>query len=224
MLMSDEDKKEITDDLEIIDLLKVIASSKERVWLWQNIGERTVYQATLRKVDQIKKLVQINPTAQKGFQFESKDNVFLYSENKLIATKLSIREVESDYIVFSLPKKIMQVSESFVDGLELVERENEGAHAHERSHDRNEIHGEKFVKISFQHEPPSKGTIYYLNDISAGGMSFRVDDPGAFHKGDLIEVSEMHGKVLDTTMKGEVMSVRELSAAGTHYKVGVRFI
>jgi hypothetical protein len=219
-----EEIEEITDDLEIIDILKVIQSSKERIWIWQNVGERIVHHAVLKKVDPIKKLVQIHPTAAKGFHVSSKDNVFLYSQSKLIATKLSVREVEKDYIVFSLPRKIMKVTESFVDGLQFVEKENEQAHTHERTHNRQGIAGDKFIKVNFQNEPITKGDIYFLNDISQSGLSFKVDDPGAFHKGDLLEFSEMNGKEMDPSMKGEVMSVRELPEMPGMFKVGVRYV
>ncbi|MFT6070772.1 MAG: hypothetical protein ACJAT2_000667 [Bacteriovoracaceae bacterium] len=219
-----EDIEEITDDLEIIDILKVIQTSKEKIWIWQNVGERIVHYAVLKKVDPIKKLVQVHPTAAKGFHVSSRDNVFLYSQSRLVATKLSVREVEKDYIVFSLPKKVMRVTESFVDGLEFVEKENEEAHTHERSHNRQEIEGDKFIKVNFQNEPTVKGEIYFLGDISQSGLSFRIDDPGSFHKGDLLEFSEMNGKALDPTMKGEVMSVRELPELPGMFKVGVRYI
>ena len=215
--------KEITDDLEIIDLLKVISSSKEKVWIWQNDKDRLVFHALIKKVDPLSKLVHVHPTSSKGFHFSSKDNVFLYSAKKLVATKIIIRELEDEYMIFSLPKKVMRVSESFVDGLEFVEKENEGAHVHERTHDRNEIHGEKFIKVHFPDQPPKNGKIYYLNDISKSGLSFRVDDPGEFHKGDSLEVSEMNGKILTPFIKGEVMSVRELPNAAKEYKIGLRF-
>lgn len=223
--MSEEgtENKEITDDLEIIDQLKVLNSTKEKVWLWQNVGERTVYFALVKKIDQLRKLVQIHPTTKKGFHFASKENVYMYSQDKLVAMKLEIREIEKDYLVFSLPKKIMRVSESFVAGLQIVERENEGAHVHERTHDRNEIHGEKFVRV----KPADENVLpleYYLNDISQGGLSFRVQDVGEFHKGDKIEIVEMNGQPLEPVLKGEVMSIRELPAAGNFYKVGVRYI
>jgi hypothetical protein len=218
-----EELEEITDDLEIISILKTIQSSKEKVWLWQNIGERIVQLALLKKVDQIKKLVQIHPTAAKGFHFSSKDNVFLYSQNKLIATKISIREVDKDYIVFTLPQKMMKVTESYVDGLQFVEKEDEQAHTHERSFNRQEIISEKFIKVSFQNEPLKKGDIYFLGDISQSGLSFKIDDPGAFHRGDLLSFSELNGKTLNPAMKGEVMSVRELPDAPGMFKVGVRY-
>lgn len=219
-----EEIVEIKDDLEIIDILKAIQTSKEKVWIWQNVGERVVQHALLKKVDSIKKLVQIHPTATKGFNISSRDNVFLYSQNKLIATKLSVREIEKDFIVFSLPQKIMRVNESFVDGLKFVEVDNEEAHSHERTHNRQEIGGDKFIKVNFENEPTAKGEIYFLGDISQSGLSFRIDDPGSFHKGDLLEFSEMNGKELDPLMKGEVMSVRELPEMPGMFKVGVRYV
>lgn len=218
------ESKEITDDLEIIDLLKVISSKKEKVWIWQNSGDRLVFHAHIKKIDQLSKLIHLYPTATKGFSFNGRENIFLYSSEKLLATKLNIREVDSDYIIFSLPKKIMRVSENFVDGLEFVEKENEDAHIHERTHDRNPIQGEKFIKVHFSDHPPAKGKIYSLNDISKSGMSFKVDDVGEFHKGDMIEASEMNGKPLSPYLKGEVMSVRELPDSGKLFKVGIKFI
>lgn len=219
--MSDETTA-ITDDLEIINELKVLHNSKEKIWLWQNTEDRSVQHALIKKVDQLKKLVYIHPTTEKGFHILSKENVFIYSAERLIATKLEIREVDKDYLVFSLPKKIMRVSESFVDGLEFVERENEGAHTHEREHLRNEVHGEKFISLRFTGQ--TRTTLFYLNDISKSGLSFKVTDPGAFHKGDQIEVVEMNTKPLEPIIKGEIMSVRELSNSAREYKVGVKFI
>jgi hypothetical protein len=219
-----EETVEVKDDLEIIDILKAIQSSKEKIWIWQNVGERVVQHAFLKKVDPIKKLVQIHPTASKGFNISSKDNVFLYSQNKLIATKLLVREIEKGFIIFSLPDKIMRVTKSFVDGLHFVEVDNEGAHTHERTHNRQEIGGDKFIKVNFQNEPAVKGDIYYLGDISQSGLSFRIDDPGSFHKGDLLEFTEMNGKKLEPSMKGEVMSVREQPEIPGMFKVGVRYV
>lgn len=218
------ESKEITDDLEIIDLLKVISTSKEKVWIWQNSGDRIVFHAQIKKIDQLSKLVHIHPTSSKGFSFDGRDNIFLYSAEKRVAARISVREVENDFLIFSLPKKITAIPSSFSDGLEFVEKENEGAHIHERFYDRNEVHGEKFIKIHFSDEPPAKGKTFYLNDLSQSGLSFRVDDPGEFHKGDSIEASEMNGKQLEPYIKGEVMSVKELPSAGKQYKVGIKFI
>jgi uncharacterized protein YkuJ len=102
--------------------------------------------------------------------------------------------------------------------------ENEGAHAHERNFNREEVHGEKFVTVKLSEDQNGKGTKFYLNDISQGGLSFRVQDVGEFHKGDKIDITEMNGQPLEPILKGEVMSVRELPAAGNFYKVGVRYV
>lgn len=217
-----EKSNTISDDLEIISELGALHTAKEKVWLWQNSGERKVHFALIRKVDQLRKLVYLYPTTEKGFEVVSKENVFLYSADRLIATKLEIREIDKDYIIFSIPKKIMRVTNSFVPGLEFVEKENEGAHFHERTHERSEIQGEKFISVRFMGQ--TRTTMFFLNDISQSGLSFKVEDPGAFHKGDQVEIVEMNTKPVEPILKAEVMSVRKTSDTLEDYKVGVKFI
>tara|TARA_R110002072_G_scaffold64203_2_gene159199 strand:- start:39772 stop:40461 length:690 start_codon:yes stop_codon:yes gene_type:complete len=222
-------RKFIADDLEIIDLFKVILRDKEKLWAWQQDklpnGVRPVHFVSIRKVDPIKKIIEVIPTTNTGFTYVKGKDLFLYCKSKNIATKISMRELESEYITFTIPQKLNILSEELAEKLAIVEKENEESNAHKREVPRKQADGQ-LVTV---HKVDENGEIIHddlfgLYDISAGGMGFRVYDPAEFLKGDRVIVPSVNGKDLPNSLKGEVMSVRLMEDEGDIFKVGVRFI
>lgn len=218
----DKEKKLITDDLEIIDFFRVLAKSKERLWLWsQNPEGRTVHFCQVRKLDVLKKTIELTPLTENGFSFPSKEaEIFLYSRARNMAVKFKARELEGHYILLSLPPRVNHLSEELARKINLVEEENESGMEAKRGQPRKQL-GEKQTAQLFLNGKP-KVLKFDLYDISAGGLALKSPDPGAFAKGDTIEVFSINGKELPKRLKGKVMSVRHI-VEDDLFKIGVQF-
>lgn len=218
----------ISDDMEIHGLLKAILKTKERLWIWQKKrgdGTRPVHYATIKRVDQIKKTVVIQPNNTTGFRFDPKEPVFIYSQDRFIAFKVPVREYDKFYISFSLPGRINHLDSEWINGLELVEREDENSNLHKRAQQRVSAQNDQIVsvrKISGT-DVASRPQFYMLYDMSKGGMGFKMDDPAEFVPGDRIEVLGIDGKELPKKLRGTVKAVRQMDDLLKSFKVGVQF-
>ncbi|MCP4913613.1 MAG: PilZ domain-containing protein [Oligoflexia bacterium] len=223
------ERKLISDDLEIIDLFKVIQRDKEKIWAWQQDklenGVRPVHFVNVRKVDPLKKLIEVIPTTNTDFTYVKGKDLFIYCKAKNIATKITMRELESGYLTFKIPERLNILSEELASKLSIVEKENEEDNAHKREAPRKQADGQ-MVTVNKTDEAGNiiLDDMYTLYDISAGGMGFRVYDPAEFLKGDMVTVPSVNGKDLPNPLRGEVMSVRLMEDEGDIFKVGVRFI
>lgn len=224
--MTDEDKKFITDDLEIIDFFRVLMKSKEKLWVWQQTatdsGDRPVHFCTVRKFDVLKKSIELTPMTEDGFIFKSDiKELFLYSRGRNIAFKFSPRELESHYIMLGIPNRLNYLSEDFAAKINLVEAEDEDAQMHKRQQPRKVAGENQTVKLlRLGQERPQQFQLY---DISAGGMALKSPDPGVFKKGDHLTIVSINSNPLPQEITGKVVSIRHMTDDDL-FKVGVQFI
>lgn len=225
----EEQKKIITDDLEIIDIFRYFSKTKERLWAWQQIkldnGSRPVHFITVRKLDIIKKYIEFNTSSKSGFQFVKDEDIFVYSKSKNIAVKTSLRELEKEFAIIPLPTKLNILSDELAEKLAIVEKEDEEGNLTKREAPRKQANEGQLVTIE---KISSNGTkhhedLYGLYDISQGGMGFRSYDPSEFFKDDKVKVIAINEKPLPKPLIGTVMSVRQLEDEGETFKIGVKF-
>lgn len=230
-----EEKKEnyiVTDDMEIYGVLKGMAARKEKLWSWQSkdkedVGNRPVHYALVRKVDPIKKTIEIVPNNTTGFRFRADRDLFLYSTQKGIALKIKIRELDPFYITFSTPPRLNVLSKDFLTNIELVEKENEAANKHKRGVPRVRPRAMQTVTINKFSGEQKMMRFLQLYDISAGGMGMVVDDPAEFEVGEEIEVLSINDKELPKVLKGQVMAIRQMTddeMMSDQFKVGIKFV
>ena len=217
----------VTDDLEIIDLFRLLHRDKEKLWLWQQVpnedGERPVHYCLVKKVDVLKKMITLTPLSDDGFTFKkAQTELFLYSKTKNMAAKVAPREIDPDYIFFPLPEKVNSLSEELAAKINLVEKENEEENSHKRSQPRKQASGKQTIR-AYKEGNEKKVLPYSLYDISAGGLALKTIDPGMFKKGDFITIVSINAKELDMVISGEVVSVRHMEDEDV-FKVGVRFV
>ncbi len=219
-------KESITDELEIIDLFRILFKSKEKLWIWQenkeNPSQRAIHLCMIRKVDVISKLIWISPLNQSKFQFNSEgSDFFLYSKIRNLAISFKSREKDIEFISFTTPKKVNALSDDFSEKINLIEKENEQMHGHLRVAPRKQAKGKQTIRALRQGE--SQPQLYNLYDISAGGLAIKWEDPGYFKKGDLITILSINDSKLGSPITGEVVSVREMPEDEI-FKIGVMFV
>lgn len=226
-MSQDPQKKVITDDLEIIDFIRVLHKSKENLWIWQQLpnekGERPVHFCHVRKFDVLKKLIELTPKADEGFSFQTKDaDLFLYSRKRNTAFKFRPRELEGHYIMLSVPEKLNHLSEDLAAKISLVEEENESENQHLRQQPRKSAGENQTVTLAKEQEG-ARPKQYHLYDISAGGLALKTPDPGIFKKGDELSISSINAQPLPQKIKARVVSIRHMIEDDL-FKVGIQFI
>jgi hypothetical protein len=221
----------ITDDLEIIGIFKAFMQRKEKLWTWQTAAtgksRRVVHYSIVKRVDPLKKTIELKPNNRSGFHFTSSDEIFLFSKVRSIAIKLKVREMGPEFIVLVLPVKLNTIHGDFLKNIELVEKENEDAHKHMRTVPRVVALEEQLVGIRRKTDSESQYQpleFYGLHDMSQGGLSFHVSDPAEFTVGDTVQVEHLNAKELKTALAGKVASVRLLEDNEELFKVGVAFL
>lgn len=220
----------ITDDLEIAGILKGLSQNKTKLWCWQNTkvdGERPVHYCLVQKVDQIKKIFTIRPTNKHGFRFVDGEPIFIFAQGRCVACKLDMRDLNKQGIILPLPDKLSVLNESFIQQVELVEREDEAANEHKREAARKTAKTGQMVgvrKINKETEELETLDFYTLYDMSKGGMGIKVNDPAEFQKSDILVLVSVDGKDLSKAIRGQVMSIRQTEDIVESFKVGIKFI
>lgn len=218
----------VTDELEIINIFKVLFKSKERLWLWQEDKEdpshRCIHLCCIRKVDILGYTIWLHPLNQSQFNFENKGNdFFLFSKIKNMAVRFQAREQDLEFISFTMPKQLNTVSEDFSQKLNLFEKENEDDNVHKREMPRKQAKGKQTIRAFREGKEEQYPKIYNLYDISAGGLAIKWDDPGFFKKEDTITIISINGFNLEEPLNGKIVSIREMENEKT-FKVGVKFV
>lgn len=219
----------ITDDLEIIGIFKGFLQRKEKLWTWQSASEknkRVVHYSLVKRVDPIKKIIELKPNNKSGFRFSSSAEIFLFSKHRSIAIKLKVREMGPEFIILAIPLKLNTIHGDFLKNIELVEKENEDAHKHLRAMPRLTPQEEQLVGIRRLSQSESVYhplEFYELHDMSQGGLSFHVSDPAEFTVGERVQVEHLNSKELKTQLVGKVASVRVLEEQDDLFKIGVSF-
>lgn len=219
-------KESVTDELEIIDIFKVLFRKKERLWLWQENKEepsqRSIHLCCIRKVDVLGNTIWLHPLNQSEFSFENKgSDFFIFSKTKNMAVRFQAREKDAGFISFTIPKKLNALSEDFSQKLNLIEKENEEDHVHRREVPRKQAKGKQTIRALRKGEQHPK--VYNLYDISAGGLAIKWDDPGFFKKEDILTIISINDSQLEQPLTGKVVSIREMTNENT-FKIGVKFI
>lgn len=223
----------ITDELEIIDIFRGLLGRKEKLWLWQSpenaveqgpLDERSVHLAIVRKVDLTKKSITLFPVAKSGFNFNSKDPLYLYSREKNIAVKSPPKTARPDFVSLPLPQKISTFTDYFSSFLSIVEKEDEQANLEKRNSPRKKAKGPQSVLLQTLDDEegtgPTKKVIIY--DISSGGLALKVNDPGEFEKGQKLLLFSVNETALPRPIQGIVRSIRYVEE-DKYFKVGVQF-
>jgi len=219
----------INDDLEIAGVLKALSQTKTKLWCWQNTkvnGLRPVHYCQIQKVDQIKKLFYIKPTNKNGFRFVEKEPIFIFAQQRCIACKLDIRDLNKQGITLGLPDKLNVLDETFIDQVQLVEKEDEVANEHKREVPRKTANSGQMVGVrKIDSETGELDTLdfYTLYDMSKGGMGLKSSDPAEFQPGDKVGIVSVDGKSLAKRIEGVVMSVRQTEDIIESFKVGIKF-
>jgi hypothetical protein len=216
----------ITDDLEIIDIFRQLMRTKEKLWTWQQVpsssGSRPVHFSVVKRVDPIKKIVEVEPTTKDGFRFNEKNEIIIYSRKKNIAIKFKSKRLNPEYIQFSMPPRLNLLSPELAEKISVVEKENEAANMHLRSTPRKKTADGFVMLFKTLDETDEKSSLFHLYDISSGGMGLKTSDPGEFISGMTLRIVNINGKDLAKPMTGKVMSIREMPEDEC-FKVGVKF-
>lgn len=221
----------ITDDLEIIGIFKAFMQRKEKLWTWQTISgpgnKRVVHYSIVKKVDPLRKIIELKPNNKSGFRFDSKSEIFLFSKVRSIAIKLKVREMGADFIILALPQKLNLIHGDFLKNIELVEKENEQANKHLRQVPRVVAQEEQLLGLrrsSSEEQSTAPLEFFALHDMSQGGLSFHVSDPAEFSVGDFVVIEHLNDKELKNKLRGRVASLRLLEESQDLFKVGVAFV
>lgn len=221
----------ITDDLEIIGIFKAFMQRKEKLWTWQTISgagnKRVVHYSIVKKVDPLRKIIELKPNNKSGFRFDSKTEIFLFSKVRSIAIKLKVREMGAEFIILALPQKLNLIHGDFLKNIELVEKENEQANKHLRQVPRVVAQEEQLLGLrrsGLEEQSTAPLEFFALHDMSQGGLSFYVSDPAEFSVGDFVVIEHLNDKELKSKLRGRVASLRLLEEGQDLFKVGVAFI
>lgn len=222
--------KFITDDLEIIGTFKAFKTVKSKLWAWQQKtnekGLRPVHFIRVQKVDPIKKIIIFCPINADEFKFFKDEEIFIFSSDKGMAFKTPIRTMQAGILSVAMPKRLNFLSADFLAKIEIVEKDNEEINLHKRQAPRKQAKGDQIIglkKLSVSGEEIKEG-FYYLYDISAGGMGFKIEDPAEFEVGERVCLYSIDGNNLPKKIYGIVMSVRQMEEKKAHvFKVGVKF-
>jgi hypothetical protein len=224
-----EAENKIKDDLEILGIFKAFLQKKEKLWLWQKSfqqgQQRIVHYAIVKKIDPFKKIIELRPNNSTGFKLtNAQEPIFIYSGQRGVAVKVLMREFNPQFISFNLPSSLNLLSRDFLSNLQLVEKENEELHQHQRETPRIQTKGCKFLGLKRKDENLQSPLLNYeLYDMSKGGLAFEVYDPAEFAKGERVIIISVDGKELPNFIDGEVASVKQLDGLEI-FKVGVKFI
>jgi len=224
----DSKKQTIRDDYQIISILEAAKSSRSNLWLWQldKKNERIVHFGRIRSLDQFKKIGVIVPVFpvendEFHFNFSLEQEIYLYFKEKNVVGKFSPKQrAPEGGFSFHFPQTMNQLTG---DEIKLFEQEHEEKFIHLRATPRKKAQGLNMATITNLTRGEFKADIYFLYDLSQGGMAFWCLDPGLFVKGDEISISKMNDKILDTEINGEVVAVRTVQEEGNRLKISVKF-
>lgn len=221
-----EEQQRINDDIEIAGILKALQQGKVKLWCWQldDQGLRVVHHCTIQKVNQLNSTLLIRPCSKYGFRFCENKDIFFYAVKRGVACKLKMRDYNTQQIIVPLPTSLIIVEDNFASKLELVEKDNESLHIHERSVPRKKAREDQTVGLRrFSNDQLGLLDFHDLYDMSAGGMGIKVIDPAEFSSGDCIKVEIVDGNEVAKDLFGEVVSVRQ-SDNDQFFKVGIKFV
>ncbi len=219
----------IVDDLEIIDFFRVMHKTRERLWLWQSrpatksdsSSKRQIHVAIITRLNLVERFIVFESMSDEGMRFVENRDIFLYSDERNVATKFKPRQVRTQRIFVPFPSKLSVPSQEFsIADCLGIERENEEDNLDQRSSPRKRAYGIQSVLVEKPNsEGPKRISIY---DISTGGMGLKSQDPGEFDKSQEILLLMVNNTKLTKPIKGTVVSIRQVKKDNL-FKVGIQF-
>ncbi len=208
----------------ILELFEAMRVYKDRAWLWQktqpnNNQNRIIQFGVVKHLDHLKKQIHLKTYRTKKFHFERSEPIYLFSQDHLVATKMDVKSCYLESLSFAFPQQLTMVDNEFFERLELIEVEDDQRHKHLRNTPRKTLNKDKLatlVKVD--------GTTEFLNiyDISDGGLSVLIEDPGQYLLGEAVKITSVDGKNLKNTLCGEVRNISRLSNDSSVFKVGIK--
>ncbi|MFI5390381.1 MAG: PilZ domain-containing protein [Bacteriovoracales bacterium] len=221
-----KERENLTDQLEIYNLLRRLQTSKVTFWVFQELEELTdtspIHLARLTKVEYDK--IEARPATGNSFTFHKDDNVMFFYRDEELAFKAKITHSHPEIFDIPFPTEVFSTNESDLEKVPIFKK-IVTTFREKRSESRKTPKAKKIVVISketgtaFQKGIPKR---FELLDLSLSGMGIKTVVVDDFQIGDEIEVRSIDGKEELGIIFGEVKSVRELEGGG--FKVGILFL
>lgn len=219
-------KINITDQLEIFNLLRKFQSSKTFLWVFPDLEELTekspIHLAKMAKIEYDR--IEVRPATENLFTFGTVNTLMFFSRDDEIAFKTKITKFNPEVISLPFPKEIFSITEAELDKVSLFKKISTNF-LEKRNEKRKRPEQPKTVSLTKSSEKlikkvnPKK---FELIDLSPSGMGILANLADDFQIGDEIEVRYFGEKKLKGLIIGEVKSIRELKTGG--FKVGILFL
>lgn len=210
---------DITDSLKIINILNKLKFNKTQFWSWQKKDkERNLQFLSIQMIDFYKKTITVTPfySDKVEISFIKNKPIYLCDKKLGYTFKSEIQYIENHFMILKYPQMINIAKNDLVDKIEIIEKENEESHIHERAHERKQPQSFQFIEV--KKNDSSKINFCQLHDLSQGGLSFITDIPSLFSKGEEIKI-----RISEKPITGIVTSTKELPNQYNSFKVGVQF-
>jgi hypothetical protein len=221
-----KEKVNLTDQLEIYNLLRRLQTSKVTFWVFRDLKEITenapIHLARLSKIEYDK--VEIRPATGNSFTFQKYYNLLFFYRDEELAFRAKITHLHPDLMTIPFPTEIFSTSESEMEKVPIFKK-IVTTFREKRNESRKTPKAKKIVVISkdtgtaFQKGIPKR---FELLDLSLSGMGIKTVVVDDFQIGDEIEVKSIDGREELGIISGEVKSIRELPSGG--FKVGILFL
>jgi c-di-GMP-binding flagellar brake protein YcgR len=221
-----KERENLTDQLEIYNLLRRLQTSKVTFWVFQELEELTekspIHLARLTKVEYDK--IEVRPATGNSFTFHKDDNVMFFYRDEELAFKAKITHSHPEILTIPFPTEVFSTNENDMERVPIFKK-IVTTFREKRSESRKTPKAKKIVVISketgtaFQKGIPKR---FELLDLSLSGMGIKTVVVDDFQIGDEIEVRSIDGKEELGVIFGEVKSIRELDGGG--FKVGILFL
>lgn len=222
-----EKLKTLEDYFEISSLIDSIFSNDLKLFLWQNkrvkrVNNRVFHYAFIHKIDKIEKILRFVPAKTQNFKFEMGLPLYVFSEDKSVAWKCTIKSFEPQLMTCRYPEKVSQAERDLAKRLQFLEVEDEEKHIEQRTAPRK--NAKEGQMIGIERLKLSTTSTHFLYDFSQGGMAFLVDDPGEYEVGEKIRLFRLDGVELEKKIDGEVVAIRKKEETLGEFKVCIKFV
>ncbi len=219
----------ISDEQLVYQKLLHLKTHKLKLWLWQyrdlkNKSGKIVHHGICTKIDFVKRSIEFRPQASVPFKFEKSFELYVSSQDTGISFSTRLKSAVSTMIIGVFPDKIKILPGDVFSNMEIIESENEELYSAMRSVPRKQAKNRESVILQRVNSIDRQEESHLLYDMSQGGMSVLVDDPGTFLLGEQIVVLSVNRKQLTTEILGEVVNIKKVAGTFKEYKVGIKFL
>jgi PilZ domain len=218
-------KINLTDNLEIFNLLRKLQSSKAPIWVFPNLDELTekspIHLAKISKIEYDR--LEIRPSSGNNFTFEKANILMFFFRDEELAFKTKVTKYNPELISIPFPGEIFSIDETDLEKVPLFNKIITNFQE-KRSEKRKNPQEKKYVFVGKE----TKGILnksvakkFELLDLSPSGMGFITSIADDFQIGDVLDVSFKESAISADILYGEVKSIRELRDGG--FKIGVLF-